>query len=251
MSKLRFEKGKKTKSAINKGYYIALAVCITAVGFAGFRTLNNKNKTVKTENPSGNSVASVQPATTPKPTDDWDAIAQQEDAAFESKEAEAAAAVPKTTAKTTPAPTTTTAQKLEKVTYTLPVKGKLHKSFSGTELVYSETMEDWRVHEGIDITAAKGDKIKTAAAGEVLDIIDDAMLGTTVVIRHNDGLMAYYSGLTAKPLVKKGQKIDEGTVIGALDVVPCEVVDPPHLHLAVKQNGEWVDPVKVMDLKLS
>lgn len=248
MSKLRFEKDKKQRSAKNAGYYIALAVCLAAVGFAGFRYLGNKEDKVNTQNPSGGVAETVQPTTTPKLEDDWDAIAEQVDAQIASQESLETAATPETT--TTPSPTTAV-QKTEKVTYTLPVKGKLHKSFSGTELVYCETMQDWRVHSGADITAAKGDKVKTAAAGEVLDVIADEMLGTTVIIRHNDGLMVYYSGLSAKALVKKGEKIEDGTVIGAIDTVPCEISDPPHLHLAAKKDGDWVDPIEAMGLNIS
>jgi murein DD-endopeptidase MepM/ murein hydrolase activator NlpD len=219
---------------------------VVAFGLAGLRSITeNKEK----PNVIAEQTNVTQPTTVPTTQDDWDAIAQQVEAQLEEQEEEVVE-VAATPAPTTPTPTTTTVKLLEKVTYTLPVKGQLYKNFSGTELVFCETMQDWRVHSGVDITVAKGEKVKTAAAGEVLDVQSDDLYGTTVIIRHNDGLMAYYCGLNTKTQVKKGDIIEDGTVLGTVDTVPCEISSPSHIHLAAKKDGEWVDPIKAMGLKL-
>lgn len=42
-----------------------------------------------------------------------------------------------------------------------PLDGTTVTVFSTTELMYDETMADWRTHNGLDIQAAEGDAVKT------------------------------------------------------------------------------------------
>ena len=56
-----------------------------------------------------------------------------------------------------------------------------------TELMYDETMADWRTHDGVDIKAEEGDAVKTAADGTVKMVRYDDLMGVTVVIAHADG----------------------------------------------------------------
>ena len=53
----------------------------------------------------------------------------------------------------------------------LPVNGKIGKDYSAGKLVKSATMGDYRVHDGIDIIAQKGTKVRAANSGKVLDIL--------------------------------------------------------------------------------
>ncbi|MDR1564982.1 MAG: M23 family metallopeptidase [Oscillospiraceae bacterium] len=252
MSKLRFEKERNKNPIKNLGYYIALGLCLTAAGVTGWAALSKKS--VPKQNPDTVS-AQVQSDLL---TEDWDAIADAVNAAVSGVPAETASSEATEAANTKPeskaevsSPAAESApEKADENVFTLPVSGKLSKSFSITDFIYSQTLEDWRTHEGIDITANKGDKVKTAGVGEVLDILIDDLMGPTVVIRHNNGLTAYYSGLSSKILVKKNQKIEAGTVLGTIDSVPIELVDPPHLHLGVKKDGDWVNPIEAMGLKI-
>lgn len=248
MSKLRFERERKRKPGKNIGYYIALGLCLSAVGITGWSMLGNKSEPeLKPEEIVESQYEG----------DNWDMIADEVDNIVNdvpdlTSEIEAESAPQEAQEANTAPEEAPESSKEEKgpVMYTMPVTGKLHKSFSGTELIYSQTLEDWRVHEGVDILASKGDKIKSAAGGQVLDVVEDTLLGMTVIIRHEEGLTAYYSGLSSKVLVSKDQKIEAGAVLGTIDVVPCELVDPPHLHFAVKKDGAWVDPVATMKLKV-
>ena len=71
-----------------------------------------------------------------------------------------------------------------------PVGGNVLKEFSGEAPVYSVTLDDWRVHEGVDFAAEKGAVVKAFTGGQVKEIYDDPMLGKTMVISHSGGYEA-------------------------------------------------------------
>ncbi len=129
-----------------------------------------------------------------------------------------------------------------------PVDGNnIWKEFSGVNPVYSNTMGDWRTHEGTDFKAEIGEKVKSIAEGTVKDVYQDASYGTTVVIEHGDGFTAYYSGLSEKALIEKGKKVKSGDEIGTIGKVPCETADLPHLHLSINKGDKFIDPMLILD----
>ena len=65
-----------------------------------------------------------------------------------------------------------------------PLQGEVVAAFSVDQLLYDETLEDWRTHDGVDIAAPEGDPVLAACAGTVVSVDDDALMGTTVVLRH-------------------------------------------------------------------
>ena len=134
------------------------------------------------------------------------------------------------------------------VSYRMPIKGDVAKTYSGDELVYCATMCDWRVHQGIDINGTLGSEVYAAADGVVVDFIEDVLFGYTAIIRQADESMLYYCGLTSEPMVTKGLEVHAGDVIGHLGVVPCEAEEPPHLHLALMKDGAFVNPATNMGL---
>ena len=70
------------------------------------------------------------------------------------------------------------------------------------------------------------------------------MYGNTVVIEHSDSVESYYCGLAGTALVQRGEVIDAGTFVGTVYAIPSETADRAHIHIAVKENGEWVNPDK-------
>ena len=131
----------------------------------------------------------------------------------------------------------------KKLTFSWPLLGTVEKSYAVEELVYSKTMLDWRTHDGIDISGALGAKVMSVADGTVVDVYDDELFGTTVVIDHGSGIKSHYSNLAATPVVKKGDKITGGAVIGAIGTTAqAEIGDVTHLHFAMTLNDESCDP---------
>lgn len=85
-----------------------------------------------------------------------------------------------------------------------PLRGDVLTAFSMEELVYSPTLGDWRTHNGVDIAAQQGTTVLAASAGAVLSVTDDPLMGTTVVLEHDNGYQTTYANLQAKPNVEAG-----------------------------------------------
>lgn len=128
--------------------------------------------------------------------------------------------------------------------YTWPVKGDVITAHSGDELVYNETMGDWRVHEGLDIAAVPGTEVLAAAAGTVAAIDAHDLMGTTVVIDHGEGMVSCYANLQSVPAVNVGDRVYTGTVIGAVGATAiAESAMAGHLHFSLTKEGAAVDPM--------
>lgn len=124
-----------------------------------------------------------------------------------------------------------------------PVSGEILKPHSDTELSYSKTMEDWRLHKGVDIAAPIGTTVIASAKGTVSDCYTDTACGVTVVIDHGNGIMTKYSNLASSKMVEPNQSIESGTAIGVVgDTAEFEVADEAHLHFEVIKNGISVNP---------
>lgn len=244
-----------TKSPKNnsKGFYIALGVCLIAIGVAAWTTYDSVTNyaspdssspssavqqtnqtlsgiTVNTSEPESSSEVSATPSSEMEPSEP--AVVSQEPASSKPASSKPASSQP---AKQTTAPV---------LTFQYPVGSTVTQEYSGENPVYNKTMQDWRVHTGIDISAQQGDVIKAAANGTVKDVVADDSFGNTVVITHGS-IEAYYCGL-GQIDVKKGDSVKLGQQIGTLGIVPCESADPPHLHLAMKRNGKYIDPLSVL-----
>lgn len=123
-----------------------------------------------------------------------------------------------------------------------PLDGTTVTVFSMNELLYDETMGDWRTHSGLDIQAGSGDAVKTAAGGTVQSVTRDELMGTTVTIAHSGGYVTYYSSLCSDPPVGEGQQVYAGDIIGYVGTAAAESDMGPHLHFAVSKDGTLVDP---------
>ena len=86
-----------------------------------------------------------------------------------------------------------------------------------------------------------------ACAGTVLSVSEDALMGTTVVILHADGVMSTCSNLEAVPTVEIGDTVRTGDVIGSVGrSAIAESAQAPHLHLSMTKDGESVDPLSYL-----
>ncbi len=133
--------------------------------------------------------------------------------------------------------------------YVLPLTNEVQKAFSNGELVYSETMQDWRVHNGTDFAGKAGAEVKAAANGTVKAIFEDTLWGHVVEIDHGFGILSRYCGVSARD-VKVGDTVKAGDPIGVLTAVPCEEADGTHLHLEILSSDKSLDPVAVIGLEV-
>ncbi len=107
-------------------------------------------------------------------------------------------------------------------------------------------MNDWRVHEGIDLAAEQGSKVKSITNGKVKEIYNDSLYGTTMVIEHEGSFVAYYSGLGETTLVNANDAVEAGQEIASINDIPCEAADGYHLHLAIKKDGKFINPKEIL-----
>ncbi len=141
---------------------------------------------------------------------------------------------------------------VEEVEYGVPVEGgELLKHFSNGELMYSETMNDYRTHNGIDILAEAGSAVVSVAEGVIVDVVDDPLWGTSVTVDHGNGVISVYKNLgeTLPEGIESGAYISSGGIIGAVSTTALvEIGEKPHLHLEVFCNGAVSDPIKTLKI---
>lgn len=127
--------------------------------------------------------------------------------------------------------------------FTWPVNGAVIADYSVEALAYSETMGDWRTHDGMDLAVSLGTKVIATAAGTVSKVFEDPFMGTTVEIDHGKGLTSQYANLAAVPDVAVGDTVSTGTLIGSVGATAAaENAVQPHLHFAMYQDGNPVSP---------
>lgn len=130
--------------------------------------------------------------------------------------------------------------------FVLPIDGSIIKDYSEGELVYSKTMGDWRAHTGVDYQGAENEPVRAVNNGTVTSVTYDELWGTVVEIDHYQGMTVRYCGLNGDDAVKEGTKVAAGEKIGTLGKIPIESGDGVHLHLEIRLDGVYVDPVEAM-----
>ncbi len=127
--------------------------------------------------------------------------------------------------------------------YSRPVSGEMLKAFSGDELVKSETMNDWRTHNGADYAAAIGDPVYAVYSGEVTRAEEDPMLGFVVELKLDTGYHVLYANLAGSQDVQVGQRISQGEQIGTVgNTALIESAELPHLHFEARSGDKRIDP---------
>lgn len=124
-----------------------------------------------------------------------------------------------------------------------PVEGDVVRDFALENLIYSETLQEWTTHTGIDIKADKTTVVKAAEAGTVKTIKNDPRYGLTIIIEHNNGFQTVYSNLLTSEFVVEGEKVEKGQSLGTVgNTAAFEIADEPHLHFEIIKDGVQVDP---------
>jgi len=119
-----------------------------------------------------------------------------------------------------------------------PVRGWVTSGFGPRISPFTEK-PGW--HDGLDIGAAPNSPVQAPAQGRVSLTGFDPKLGNIVKLDHGFGIETLYGHL-AKSLVKEGQRVNRGDVVGLVGSTGLST--GPHLHYMVKVNGQALDPTK-------
>ncbi len=120
--------------------------------------------------------------------------------------------------------------------------------YSGDELVYDQTMDDWRTHKGMDIACEIGQTVQTVAPGQVSEIYFDEMMGHCVAVVHADGIISRYYGLEQNSTLKVGDELVTGDPVGtAGNTVLAESAQDPHIHFEMWRDGASIDPMSLLE----
>ena len=135
----------------------------------------------------------------------------------------------------------------KELSFEKPVEGEIIREYAKDSLIYSETLQEWTTHTGIDIKADKTTVVKAAEAGTIKSIKNDPRYGLTIVIEHDNQYQTIYSNLLTSEFVVEGEKVEMGQAIGTVgNTAVFEIADEPHLHFEIWKDSLPVDPTTLI-----
>ena len=135
----------------------------------------------------------------------------------------------------------------KELSFEKPVEGEIVREYAKDSLIYSETLQEWTTHTGIDIKADKTTVVKASESGTIKSIKNDPRYGLTIVIEHDDQYQTIYSNLLTSEFVVEGEKVEKGQAIGTVgNTAVFEIADEPHLHFEIWKDSLPVDPTTLM-----
>jgi len=121
----------------------------------------------------------------------------------------------------------------------LPVDGLRVRQIADT---WGGPRSGGRRHEGQDLFAPTGTKIRSATDGWIWRIGERTLGGLTITVVGGGGRRYYYAHLSAYADVVEGQRVTTDTVIGYVGNTGNARSTPPHLHLGVYASQDPEDP---------
>jgi len=121
-----------------------------------------------------------------------------------------------------------------------PAKGWLTGRFGGRSDPFTGENE---FHQGLDISASKGQPVYATADGSVQSAAYDGEYGNLIVLKHDFGMTTRYGHLSAFK-VKRGQTVKRGDVIGY--VGSTGRATGAHLHYEILANGKLLNPLQLL-----
>ncbi len=124
----------------------------------------------------------------------------------------------------------------------MPINSPITSKFGGRRI--APNGEPY-FHSGVDLRASWNTPVMAASQGTVIGTDEQVVSGNTITIDHGYGLITRYLHL-ARFLVKQGDKVRAGTVIGLSGATGR--VEAPHLHWEIRSRGHPVDPLTTFRL---
>lgn len=127
-----------------------------------------------------------------------------------------------------------------------PVEGSVLMNYSMDQSIYFATLDQYKYNPAMIISAKAGDAVTAAAAGDIVEIREDAQTGLTVVMDIGDDHTLTY-GQLANLNFKEGAHLEEGDVIGVVaEPTKYYSVEGTNLYFELKKDGNPVDPTEYL-----
>ena len=133
-------------------------------------------------------------------------------------------------------------QPVQTPSFASPRAGAALQAFSGDELVFNDTMKDWRTHNGMDLAGAAGDAVTAPTGAVVARAYEDPQWGGVVEL--NAGKLTVRVCGLADIAVKEGDTVAVGDALGTVGELPAESAMETHVHLEFLEDGAYVDPAE-------
>ena len=134
-----------------------------------------------------------------------------------------------------------------KLDFIKPVEGEIGMNYATEKLVYSNTLEEWITHNGVDILGEEAMPVKAIESGAIESVKMDPRYGNTIIIKHNDEYKSVYSNLSTTELAYVGKKVEKGEIIAGIGKgFGFESKEKPHIHLEILKNGECINPLELI-----
>ena len=223
----------------NQGFYVVLVICLVIIGAAvAILTLPGDGQTAEQ---------------TPQDEESVQTGGSQDETLTNiltiPSDAPMVAVLPTAAPTLTPAPTSAptatpkTRTTSAKTKAAPPVSGEIVWGYAVDQLIYSKTLDQWMTHDAVDLKAAVGTEVKCVLAGTVQKVLEDDLLGYTVIVEHSNDRTTMYANLGADIPVKQGDKVNAGDVLGTVGTSAIsECAEEPHLHFAFYVGSKPVDP---------
>ena len=229
------EKLKNTK--INRASVITAVILVVSLAVIISVTVATNRSKKKNELPEGTDSSQVSDTTAPTPQAPADTSAP----ADTQKPAE-----------NKPADTGASQVENKLPSFILPVNGVLSKKHDPELQVYSTTLNDYRVHIGLDIVTAENAPVFAAADGTVTKIWKDPMMGYCIAIQHSGDCLTVYKNLadTLPDGIVEGVSVHSGQLIASVGESAIEeIAEEPHLHFEMAVDDLSVDPLEYFNEK--
>ncbi|MGH9512104.1 MAG: M23 family metallopeptidase [Terriglobales bacterium] len=115
----------------------------------------------------------------------------------------------------------------------------------GTQRTFNGEVQS--THQGLDYAVPEGTQVSAMNSGVVLVARPMYFEGNCVMLDHGQGLLTIYMHLSDFK-VKEGEQVKRGQLIGLSGGTGRAT--GPHLHVAVRWEGIYVDPAKLLQLKV-
>lgn len=139
-------------------------------------------------------------------------------------------------------------ENLETTKLTWPIDGEIVMEFNNEVLVYDQTLNLYRTNDSISISADKGEQVVASADGKVVEIGTSIEEQGYIVLEHSDGYQTRYSQLVDSFIVKQGDTIRRGQIIGHIGEPSTSTIKQGnHLQYSVVKNEIYVNPLSILE----